>query len=71
MTELLSKLNATEEALAEVSAENNSTDAKLESLSKDVQKLDQMVSDLKFQVELMKNSGVKGRCDFRRTRRNL
>ncbi|XP_072566065.1 laminin subunit beta-1-like [Paramormyrops kingsleyae] len=60
VTELLSKLNATEEALAEVSAENNGTDAKLESLSKDVQKLDQMVSDLKFQVELVKNSGVKG-----------
>uniref|UniRef100_A0A4W5RII2 Laminin, beta 1a n=1 Tax=Hucho hucho TaxID=62062 RepID=A0A4W5RII2_9TELE len=57
------KLNLTEEALAQVSSDDNSTNTKLDSLKEDTQKLDRTVKELLDQVELIKNSDVRGATD--------
>lgn len=61
MEEMSNKLNLTEEALAQVSSDDNSTNTKLDSLKEDAQKLDRTVKELLDQVELIKNSDVRGK----------
>uniref|UniRef100_A0AAY4BRF8 Laminin subunit beta-1 n=1 Tax=Denticeps clupeoides TaxID=299321 RepID=A0AAY4BRF8_9TELE len=61
--ELINKLNVTEETLSKTSLENNSTDTKLDSLSEDAQKLERTIKDLQEQVEIIKNSDVRGAAD--------
>ncbi|KAJ8002830.1 hypothetical protein DPEC_G00163050 [Dallia pectoralis] len=63
MEEMNIKLNLTEEALAEVSADNNGTDAKLDSLKEDAEKLDRTVKELLDHVEFIKNSDIRGATD--------
>uniref|UniRef100_A0A8C7J5J1 Laminin subunit beta 1 n=1 Tax=Oncorhynchus kisutch TaxID=8019 RepID=A0A8C7J5J1_ONCKI len=63
MEEMSNKLNLTEEALAQVSSDDNSTNTKLDSLKEDAQKLDRTVKELLDQVELIKNSDVRGATD--------
>ena len=60
MAELGEKLNQTEESLALVKAEENSTNSKLEDLRDDAQKLQRTVQDLLDQVEFIKNSDIRG-----------
>uniref|UniRef100_A0A8C7MW21 Laminin subunit beta 1 n=1 Tax=Oncorhynchus kisutch TaxID=8019 RepID=A0A8C7MW21_ONCKI len=52
-----------QEALAQVSSDDNSTNTKLDSLKEDAQKLDRTVKELLDQVELIKNSDVRGATD--------
>lgn len=61
MEKMSNKLNLTEEALAQVSSDDNSTNTKLDSLKEDAQKLDRTVKELLDQVELIKNSDVRGK----------
>lgn len=58
MSKMNEKLNQTEEFLSQIS--ENSTDSKLEALGEEAQKLQRTVKDLRDQVELMKNSDVRG-----------
>ena len=60
MAELGEKLNQTEESLALVKAEDNSTNSKLDALRDDAQKLQRTVQDLLDQVEFIKNSDIRG-----------
>lgn len=61
MEEMSNKLNLTEEALAQVSSDDNSTNTKLDSLKEDTQKLDRTVKDLLDQVEFIKNTDIRGK----------
>ncbi|KAM6973643.1 laminin subunit beta-1a [Aplochiton taeniatus] len=63
MSEMSRKLNLTEENLAEVTVKNNSTDAKLDFLQEDAQKLERAVKELLDQVEFIKNSDIRGAAD--------
>ncbi|XP_030221443.1 laminin subunit beta-1a isoform X1 [Gadus morhua] len=63
MAELGEKLNQTEESLALVKAEDNSTNSKLDALRDDAQKLQRTVQDLLDQVEFIKNSDIRGATD--------
>uniref|UniRef100_UPI003AADFC17 laminin subunit beta-1a n=1 Tax=Centroberyx gerrardi TaxID=166262 RepID=UPI003AADFC17 len=63
MSELSGKLNQTEETLVQVKVEDNSTDAKLEALREDAQKLERTVQELLDQVEFIKNSDIRGATD--------
>uniref|UniRef100_A0A8C9VEK0 Laminin subunit beta-1 n=1 Tax=Scleropages formosus TaxID=113540 RepID=A0A8C9VEK0_SCLFO len=46
-----------------ISADSNSTDIKLDSVTEDSQKLERMVKELQDQVEFVKNSDVRGAMD--------
>ncbi|MFT7799211.1 laminin subunit beta-1 [Arapaima gigas] len=61
--EMTIKLNTTEETLAQISGEDNSTDDKLLALQEDAQKLESTIKDLWDQVDFVKNSGVRGAMD--------
>lgn len=61
MEKMSNKLNLTEEALAQVSSDDNSTNTKLDSLKEDTQKLDRTVKDLLDQVEFIKNTDIRGK----------
>ncbi|XP_071199684.1 laminin subunit beta-1-like [Salvelinus alpinus] len=63
MEKMSNKLNLTEEALAQVSSDDNSTNTKLDSLKEDTQKLDRTVKDLLDQVEFIKNTDIRGATD--------
>ena len=60
MAEMSRKLNQTEETLAQLTVDDNSTDTKLDSLKEDAQKLERTVKELMEQVEFIKNSDVRG-----------
>lgn len=60
MAEMNKNLNLTEESLSEISADNNSTYTKLNSLKEEADKLKQTVKDLQEQVEFVKNSDIRG-----------
>lgn len=61
MEKMSNKLNLTEEALAQVSSDDNSTNTKLDSLKEDTQKLDRTVKDLLDQVDFIKNTDIRGK----------
>ena len=61
MAELGERLNQTEDSLALVKAEDNSTNSKLDALRDDAQKLQRTVQDLLDQVEFIKNSDIRGK----------
>lgn len=63
MGEMSRKLNLTEETLAQLVVEDNSTDTKLDSLKEDTQKLERTVKELLDQVEIIKNSDIRGASD--------
>nr|XP_015207975.1 PREDICTED: laminin subunit beta-1 [Lepisosteus oculatus] len=61
--EVTEKINSTEGTLSETSANKNSTNSKLDALKEDAQNLEKSVKDLLGQVELIKNSDVRGASD--------
>uniref|UniRef100_A0AAY4DT57 Laminin, beta 1b n=1 Tax=Denticeps clupeoides TaxID=299321 RepID=A0AAY4DT57_9TELE len=56
-------LNHTDFTLEAVSENHNRTKIKLDSVKDDAQKLDQTIKDLQEQVELVKNSDIRGATD--------
>ncbi|KAF7666897.1 hypothetical protein LDENG_00088510 [Lucifuga dentata] len=63
MLELSGALNQSEQTLLQVEADDSSTDAKVEALRDDAQKLERTVQDLLDQVEFIKNSDIRGATD--------
>ncbi|XP_030622838.1 laminin subunit beta-1a [Chanos chanos] len=63
MEEMNNKLNTTEDTLSQIKTDNNSTDTKLDSLREEAEKLERTVKDLLDQVELIKNSDIRGATD--------
>ncbi|XP_075994325.1 laminin subunit beta-1a [Genypterus blacodes] len=63
MSDLGRKLNQSEEALAQVAAEDGIAHTKLDTVRDDAQKLERTVKEVLDQVEFIKNSDIRGATD--------